>query len=92
MGRYGIDGQTIVPTAAFPAVPNESLTLSPNTKFLVASGGCAVGSVVDLAQIGALGVIDFETAHGGETIATIVQKADSNWTDPVFRFQNDNEG
>lgn len=86
MGRYGSDGQTVVPVASYPALPNQKYIVEPVVTYYVATGSYTPGTVVHLTDVGAYATIDFTQATGGETIATITQNDSLTFDGPVFSF------
>ena len=83
MGKYNNKGK-IVPVVSWQAKPTMNYTVTPITKFWVATGTFEDGLVVDKTIFGAMREIDFTGANGN--MATVTHLDDGTYTEPEFSW------
>jgi hypothetical protein len=76
----------VIPLAAFPALPNQSYIIQPNSTFYVSTGTYQAGAIVNATSFGTIATINFSEAKPGQTIATITHNDHSEYEGPVFSY------
>ena len=85
LGKANSEGE-VVPVATFEVKPGQRYTIQPRMRFWITVGTHAQGTVIDTTRFEESKEINFEKGDGD--IATLEQKSDGSFTDPVFTRSN----